>query len=477
MKFNLGMENIKDGLEALLIFEGEKIDNKVYESMKLKGLFNDKKGEVLIYRDIDNKNKVALISLGKKDEVTLEDLRKTFFKLCKKMQELKEEEIKIEIPKIGKLCTKRTFMAATEGFIQGNYKFDKYKSEKIKYNEIVVNFFGDESKYEKIEMGIKEIENVMKGVFLARDLVNTRSMELYPETLGNLAVEELTKIGVSVKVYNRDEIEKIGMSAYLSVAKGSSREPKFILMEYLNGNENDERIVLVGKGVTYDTGGYSLKPSDSMKTMFADMGGAGTVIGTMKALALNNVRKNVIAVVAATENSISGEAYKPGDVISSLSGKTIEVDNTDAEGRLTLADAIYYSATELKANKIIDLATLTGACLVALGEYVTGAITNDENLYNGVYEASKYAGESMWQLPVNDEFRALNKSTVADIKNTGGRLGGTITAGLFLEEFSNNVPWLHLDIAGTAYLSKSYGYLPLGATGVHVKTLYEYLVK
>lgn len=477
MKFNLGVENSNNGLEALLIFSGDKIENKVYSSMKAKGLFSDKKGEVLIYRDIDDKEKVALVCLGDFNSVSLEDLRRIFFKLAKNMQQLKEKEIKITLPKINKLCTKRSFMAVVEGFIQAEYVFDKYKSEKVKNEEITVNLFGDETKYEKIRQGIEEIKNVMQGVFLTRELVNTRAIDLYPETLANYAVEELSKIGVNVKVYNKEEIEKMGMKSYLSVARGSSKEPRFIVMEYLNGSENDEKVVLVGKGVTYDTGGYSLKPSDSMKTMFADMGGAGTVIGTMKALALNNVKKNVVAVVAATENNVSGDAYKPGDVISSLSGKSIEVDNTDAEGRLTLADAIYYSATELKADKIIDLATLTGACVVALGEYVTGAVTNNEEFYNEVLEASKFAGEPMWQLPTNDEFRALNNSTVADIKNTGGRYGGTITAGLFLEAFNNNVPWIHLDIAGTAYLSKAYGYLPAGATGVHVKTLYEYLTK
>ena len=209
--------------------------------------------------------------------------------------------------------------------------------------------------------------------------------------------------------------------------------------------------------------------------MHCDMGGAGTVIGTMYALAKNNVKTNVFGVVAACENSISGNAYKPGDVISSLAGKSIEVDNTDAEGRLTLADAIYYSHSVLKVDKIIDLATLTGACLVALAEYSTGAITNNQELFDAINKASKLAGEPIWQLPTSDEYRALNNSRVADIKNSGGRMGGTITAGLFLESFTNNVPWVHLDIAGTAYLSKAYGYLPIAATGVHIKTLVEFL--
>ena len=250
-------------------------------------------------------------------------------------------------------------------------------------------------------------------------------------------------------------------------------------MKYLNNPEESEVVGLVGKGVTYDTGGYSIKQTaNSMDIMHCDMGGAGTVIGTMKLIATRKLKTNVIAIVGACENMIAGGSYKPGDVISTLSGKTVEVANTDAEGRITLADSVYYATEKLKVNKVIDLATLTGACLVALGEFYTGAVTNNQEFYNELSEAAKKAGERVWQMPVDNSFRKLNNSSVADVKNTGGRLGGTITAGLFIENFvANNVPWIHLDIAGTAYLSKGEKYLPKGATGVHVKTLYNLLNK
>lgn len=271
-------------------------------------------------------------------------------------------------------------------------------------------------------------------------------------------------------------MQEKGLLASYSVGKGSDNQPRFIVMEYLNDKDSNERLGLVGKGITYDSGGYSLKPSDSMKTMFDDMSGAATVIGSIYAMAKANLKANVVGCIAACENAVSGHSYKPGDIIGSLSGKTIEIDNTDAEGRVTLADSVYYTATELKATRVIDLATLTGACLIALGEVYTGAVTNNQEFLDEVVKSAKVSGERIWQLPTHPLLGKLNDSRVADIKNSGGRLGGTITAGMFIGEFVNNLPWVHLDIAGTAYLSSAYEYLPLGATGVHVKTLFN-LVK
>lgn len=475
MKYVIGKN--ENALEAVLVFENEKVENKIFNFMNEKEIFKGKNGEILIYRDIENTEKVVLVGMGKREEINLDKIRRIFFNLANEMEKKKESEVNVFIPKLENLCTRRTYMAAFEGMIQAEYKFDKYKSNKVSILEKTINFTVDPSKLEKIENSLKEISNTMEGVYLTRDLVNMPSQDIYPESLAKITKEKLEKVGVKVNIYTQEEIEKIGMSAYLSVARGSENKPYFIVMEYLNNSDNNEKIALVGKGVTYDTGGYSIKPNDGMKTMYCDMGGAGTVIGTMYALAKNNIKTNVYGVVAACENSISGNSYKPGDVINSLAGKSIEVDNTDAEGRLTLADAIYYSHSVLKVDKIIDLATLTGACLVALAEYSTGAVTNNQELFNEIFNASKLAGEPIWQLPTSDEYRALNNSRIADIKNSGGRMGGTITAGLFLEAFTNNIPWVHLDIAGTAFLSKPYGYLPIAATGVHVKTLVEFLKK
>lgn len=466
---------LENELKLELFFENKEINNEILKVLKERQ--NLKGKEVLIYRDIENTNRFAFLGLGKEEKISLETIRKSFFNLAKEMQKLNETNITISLPKLNNLCTRRIYAAALEAFLHAEYRFDKYKSNKEEIKEFNVNFEILKEKEEVVSKFLEKTYNTMESVFFARDLVNTPAMDLYPETLANITKENLEKYGVKVTVYNEEEVKNIGMEAFLSVGKGSANKPRLIVMEYLNNENCDKKIALVGKGVTYDTGGYSIKPNDGMKTMFCDMGGAATVIATMQALAKNNVKTNVYGVVAACENAISSNAYKPGDIIGSLSGKTIEVDNTDAEGRLTLADAIYYSATTLKADKIIDLATLTGACLVALASFVTGAVTNDEAFLGEILDASKLCGEPIWQLPTSDDFRSLNKSKVADIKNSGGRMGGTITAGLFLEEFTNKTPWIHLDIAGTAFLDYAYSYLPYGATGVHVKTLVEYLSK
>ncbi|MDO5650498.1 MAG: leucyl aminopeptidase, partial [Gallicola sp.] len=290
--------------------------------------------------------------------------------------------------------------------------------------------------------------------------------------LATKAVEELTKYDVDVKVYNKKQIEEMGLKAFLEVGKGSEKEPKFIVMEYFKGGEK-KPLAFVGKGLTYDSGGYSLKPTDSMNYMFSDMGGAGTVIGALSAIAKNKLKVNVVGVIAACENLISGRAYKPGDIIDSLSGKKIEVDNTDAEGRITLADAVYYTADNYDPKILVDLATLTGACLIALGERYTGVVSNSDFAFGKVQEASDIANEKIWRLPNDPAYKEQYKSKSADYVNTGGRFAGTITAAQFVGEFNKDVDWVHMDIAGTAYLSKEFGCYPKGATGVHVKTLYN----
>lgn len=438
----------------------------VFEDDNTKQLFKAKLGEILV----DPENGSIKLGLGKKDDLCKDKFQKAIYDLTKFSikQELSElsfdnENIPFEASDFEKYVIEAVALA--------NYSFDYYKKEKSSKIE-AINFKEDLENASE-DLKVSQQLNVLSAQAFARDLVNLRSNDLYPETLAAKVSEKLGSQGVEVKVYEEDEIRELGLTAYLEVARGSDNPPRFIVMEYLKGDKDQKPLVFVGKGITYDTGGYSIKSSDGIKTMHGDMGGAGTVIGAMDAISANELPVNVVAIVAACENAISGHAYKPGDVITARNGLTIEVDNTDAEGRITLADAVNYGATEYKPELIVDLATLTGACLVALAETYTGAVTNDQDTFDKVLAAAKESNEKIWQLPNDDNIRKYNESDVADVKNSGGRLGGTITAGQFIENFVEETPWVHLDIAGTAYLSKAQGLYETGATGVHVKTLYN----
>ncbi|WP_151410653.1 leucyl aminopeptidase [Anaerococcus sp. Marseille-P9784] len=417
----------------------------------------------------DLNSNLIYLGLGEKEHFDREIFKEAVYKLGrfflnKEITEVSFDDNSLELDKEDYIYN------IVNSLILAGYNFDYYKSEKAKYNIENINLPASFNSYEK---NMEELVKVIDAQSFARDLVNLRSNDIYPETLANKAKEELSKYGVDVKIYEEDQIREMGLTAFLQVAKGSDNKPRFIVMEYLKANDDQKPLVFVGKGLTYDSGGYSIKSSDGMKEMNSDMGGSATVIGALKAIASNNLKVNVVGIVAACENSISGRAYKPGDVIKARNKMTIEVDNTDAEGRITLADAVNYGVTEYKPQMIIDLATLTGAVLVALGETYTGAITNNQQAMDEVLKAAKETDEKIWQLPNDNFLRKYNNSEVADIKNSGGRLAGSITAGQFVGAFIEDYPWVHLDIAGTAYLSKAQGPYQEGATGVQVKTLYQ----
>ena len=409
-----------------------------------------------------------LLGLGEKEKLDKESFKKAIYKLAKSAIKLDLDELSPEKENID--IEDNNFVSQIiEAVSLASYSFDHYKEEKSAKIENI-NFKEDLD--DENSNAIEEQLTILDSQAFARDLVNLRSNDIYPESLAQATKERLTR-DVEVKIYDEKQIKDLGLTAYLEVGKGSDNPPRLIVMEYLNGPKEQKPLVFVGKGINYDSGGYSIKPSNGMKTMNADMGGAGTVIGALDAISSNELKVNVIGIVAACENSISGRSYKPGDVIKARYGMTIEVDNTDAEGRITLADAVNYGVTEYDPEFIIDLATLTGACLVALAETYTGAVTNNQETFEKVLAAANEADEKIWQLPNDDTIRKYNESEVADVKNSGGRLGGTITAGQFIENFIEEKPWVHLDIAGTAYLSKVQGLYEKGATGVHVKTLYN----
>ena len=465
-----------DEVQALIIPVSEnEMTGEVLESLKNSKAFAAKEGEVFVLPVIKETVKYRIyVGLGKKEELTAEGLRLAIAAGVKKAKAAKVSEVGIELAVTENICVGGNVKAITEAALLASYSFEHYKTKAEE--EKPMQFYLMNVPEEKKERGTQVLAQSLKlveGVKIARDLVNEPSNKLYPETLAQRALEIGKASECEVEVFDEKQIEALGMKAFLAVGGSSEKQPRLIVMRYRGDAESEEVLGLVGKGLTYDTGGYSLKPTDSMKTMHSDMGGAAAVIGAISAIASNKVKTNVIAIVAACENVISGGSYKPGDIIESMAGKTIEILNTDAEGRLTLADAVTYAIEKEKVTRIIDVATLTGAALVALGASTTAVVTNNEAFYNELQEAGKKSGEQFWQLPAYKEYAKMNKSTVADLKNIGGKLAGTITAGLFVGEFVQDLPWLHLDIAGTAWADSAEGYLTKGGTGAPVRTLYR----
>lgn len=414
---------------------------------------------------------VIVIGLGKEDKINTQAIRFAAFKAGQILDANRIREASLVVRAQGGISEKSVGQCSTEALLHSSYSFDKYKKEaKKKYVE-TIGILSEECD----QAAIDEAVDITKGNHMARNLVNTPSIDLYPETLANFAKETLEDLGVKVTVYGKDQIREMGMEAFLAVAEGSEKEPKFIVMEYLPEGPDKEAITLVGKGLTYDSGGYALKPATGMVTMKSDMAGAASVIGALSAIAKQKLNKNVVGLVAACENMISGGAYKNGDIVGSMKGTSIEVGNTDAEGRLTLADAIYYGAAKVNSESIIDIATLTGACIVALGSKVIGATTNDQELLEKLQDVSILTGETIWQLPLNDDYRDMIKGDIGDLKNSVAGGAGAITAGAFLEHFTEDKPWVHLDIAGPSWADKAYGYIAGGGTGIPVKTLYNYV--
>lgn len=473
MKITIGQ---KHDAEMILVFKGKEVEEnaEILSRLNEKNLFKGEEGEVFSMVSMETGRSQVFLGLGEEDKADEEMLRLAAFKGAKELSKLKVKEASVKLTKLPNLCYKKSTKAFAEGLYHAEYRFDQYLSKKQEFSLSEVSFDLLPGKEEKVLPGLKEMENLMNGIFLTRNLINEPAITLTPEVLADTAKSELEPLGVEVTILDRAECEALGMKAFLAVAKGSTNEPRGIIMRYKGGND-EAPVGLVGKGVTFDTGGYSIKPGPSMITMNGDMGGSGAVIGAMKAIALNKLEKNVTAVVLATDNVISGDAFVPGDIIGSMAGKTIEIHTTDAEGRLTLADAVYYIIKKEGVKEVVDVATLTGACVVALGEFNTGAFTNNEELYGRIRTAAKEAGEPVWQLPLSKEYHKLIKGDRGDLKNSGGRWGGASTAAAFIEAFVEDTPWVHLDIAGTSDIAAARGYLPKGATGMPVKTLYYYV--
>jgi leucyl aminopeptidase len=314
------------------------------------------------------------------------------------------------------------------------------------------------------------MDKIADGVFFARDLVSEPGNVIYPETLAEQC-KELTKLGVKVEIFDEKKMAKLGMNALLGVGQGSVRESRMVVMSWNGAAKSKQPVAFVGKGVTFDTGGISLKPGPGMEEMKWDMGGSGTVIGLMKALAGRKAKVNVVGLVGLVENMPDGKAQRPGDIVKSMSGQTIEILNTDAEGRLVLADVLWYCQDKYKPQFIVDLATLTGAIIIGLGHEYAGMFANDDKLAEQLFAAGTATEEKVWRMPLHDNYDKKIKSDAADMKNIGGRDAGSITAAQFLQRYVNKTPWAHLDIAGVAWSKEAKPTVPKGATGFGVRLL------
>ena len=416
--------------------------------------------------------RLLLVGAGKKDQFNVATLRKV---VGAALRSLKAKSVKnFAFLAGGALPPEDGSQAIVEGLLAGDFETDKYKTDKKdKKIEFVALVGFPEAETAAIQKGMARGRIIAESQNFARDLVNEPSNKLTPRVLAEKAQAMAKEAGLAIEIFDEKKIADLKMGALLSVAQGSAEPPRFIVVTYTPSNPKPGAPVigLVGKAVTFDTGGVSIKPADGMEKMKYDMAGGATMLGVMRALAALKPNVKVIGVVPATENMVGGKAQKPGDIQTAMSGKTIEVLNTDAEGRLILADAVHY-AKQLGATHLVDAATLTGAIVVALANVNVGVFGSDQAWTDKLLASAKATGEKMWQLPMDDEYREFIKGSFADIQNIGsGKGGGSITGAWFIREFAGDTPWIHLDIAGTAWNDEAKPWLAKGPTGVALRTL------
>jgi leucyl aminopeptidase len=418
--------------------------------------------------------RVVIVGLGKQAELSINKIRGAVAEACRWLRRKNIANVATiaQGAGINNISFEDSAQVITEGALLGLYAFRKHMTkEDDKLGEIKqLSIVGSDEAKLPLEKGSEKGRILAEATNLARDMVNEPANYMTPSQMAETAMKLDKSHGLEVSVLEREQMAELGMGALLGVAQGSRQPPKFIVLQYKGKDSAELNVALVGKGITFDSGGISIKPSEKLEEMKGDMAGGAAVMAAISAIAQLKPKTNVMAIIPATENLPDGNALKPGDVLTAMNGKTIEIISTDAEGRLILADALSY-AKKQGAKLMIDVATLTGACRVALGDICTGAFGNNQELVNKVIAAGTEAGELIWQMPMYDEYQEQNKSDVADIKNVGGRLGGAITAAKFLAEFTNDTPWVHLDIAGTSLSDKERAYQIKGATGVPVRTL------
>jgi leucyl aminopeptidase len=451
------------------------------------GDFSGRRNETLVIYPPKSENpvrRVLLVGAGKREEYTVERLRSAVGTAARTAERMAIREMHVSVGHVHHLSEQMgdyyAGLAAVEAAVLASWDYrdlkthDDEKTPRVALESVTI-VAHDERQHSELERASRTGSITARAANFARDLQARPGNIATPTFLAERALDMAQRLNLSVTIFDREQMRSEGMHALLGVAQGTQEEPRFIALEYRGGAESDRPLVLVGKGVTFDSGGISIKPADRMEEMKYDMSGAAAVLGAMQGIAELKLAANVVALVPATENLPSGTALKPGDVIRSHRGKSIEIINTDAEGRLILADALSY-AHRYNPAAIVDCATLTGAVVIALGHHAIGIMGNNGRLIDEVRAAGQRTGERCWPLPLWDEYREQIESTIADMKNSGGRAAGTITAGWFLKEFVNeDVPWVHLDIAGTAYRDEAAAYLRKGAAGVPTRLLIDWV--
>jgi len=440
------------------------------------GDFKGKQGETaLLYLEGEKELRTLLIGLGKEEKATPETLRRSMAAAVRFARTKKAKKVNFLLPYCKKMEREELIRGFFEGIFLTNYAFLKLKGNSLKENPVVlmenVGLIGLTKKDQPL---LEKLEVIGKTMFWVRDFVNGNADDKTPAAVAEM-IEGWHSKKLKVQIFDKKKIEKEKMGLLLAVNRGSNHEPRFIQVSYQGDPTSKEHIVLVGKGITYDTGGLSLKPTDGMLTMKCDMSGAAIVLGTVKAAAELGLKVNVTAVTPMTENCIDGKSYKLGDVYTAYNGTTVEINNTDAEGRLVLADALSYAAKNLKPTCMVDIATLTGSAVIALGEDIAALYTPEESLSEDLLMASSKSGDPLWRLPLHPDYKESLKSEVADMINSAGRDAGSIKAAFFLREFVDDTPWAHIDAAGPCFLTKPKHYNTSQATGYGIRLFIEFL--
>jgi leucyl aminopeptidase len=476
------LQDVRADAVVLFVREGEPIEplpeavEAIVREEAERRRFRGKAGQVIVVQhgEAGRRQAIVAVGLGRGDALDGAALRTAAGRAAGQVQQLRSERVAVVPPQVPGEPKRPDVRAAVEGILGGLYRYERYLGDPDRAShrpERLLVLAGGPGPGTRRELN--QAQAVFAGIERARDLVNGPPDDVYPESFAAAARKLGRMDGLTVRVLGPRELERERMNALLAVGRGSAHPPRLVHVAYRPGGKRRERLAWIGKGITFDAGGYNIKPTNGIETMKCDMAGAAAVLGAISVLPALAPDVEVHAVMPLAENLVSGNAYKPGDVLTTRSGKTVEINNTDAEGRLALADALDWVREKIEPTAIVDLATLTGACVVALGQQIAGLMSPDDALGGRVAAAAARAGEAVWRLPLPQPYREMLDSPIADMKNSGGRWAGALSAGLFLAEFAGDTPWAHLDIAGPAFADKKHPFWGEGGTGFGVATLVE----